>query len=80
MLVTDSLFHPGMKWPPGLRLAGPEHLAEYGVRPSSPHIPASAWRLVEDDGADPGLDGRRVELTLNYADGVPEIAERSEVT
>lgn len=82
VLGTDSIFHDGSagSWPPGLRLAGPETLARYPVRPSAPHTPASAWRLVEDDDAPSGLDGKRVELVLHMVNDVPGIGTRTEVT
>ena len=80
VLISDSLFGEGIMWPPGLRLAGPEAAARYPVRPQVPHVPASAWRLIEDDGADPGLDGRRAEVVLHFIAGVPEVMTRSEVT
>lgn len=80
-LVTDSLFQAGITWPPGLRYAPPETLAQYyASRPDTAHFPAASWRLIEDDGADPALDGKRVELVLHVRDGVPEVGRRHEVT
>lgn len=79
-LVSDSLFQAGVTWPGGLRLADPEHLRQHWPPPASPLLPAASWRLIEDDDADPGLDGKRVELILHVRDGVPEIGRRHEVT
>jgi hypothetical protein len=86
VLASDSLFHPGMTWPDGIRLAGPDAQREHGMRPRteaaarmSP-LPGTAWRLIEDDGAGPSFEGQWAELILRYVNGVPEVALRSVVT
>lgn len=81
VLGTDSIFHDGSagSWPDTLRLASPETLARYPVRPSAPHTAPSDWRLVEDDDAPPELDGKEVSVILHMVNDVPGIGVRNEV-
>jgi hypothetical protein len=38
--------------------------------------PGMRWWKFRDENADPGLEGRQVELTISRVDGHPVIAER----
>lgn len=71
VLVSDELLHGSTEesWARlGLRLA------DIGI--SLMQAPGETWCLVDDDAADPALDGRQVELVLKDRDGQYVIAER----
>jgi len=56
VLASDELMATaGLQWPEGLRPVGQEGPGPY---------PGMHWWLLEDDGAEPELDGQRVELVL----------------
>ena len=39
--------------------------------------PGMRWHKFRDENADPSLDGRQVELTIERRDGRPHVAGRS---
>jgi len=68
VLISDELTAAGITWPDGMRpvRADDRTPPHYGTR----------WWLIEDDGAPPELDGRRVELTFRMEGDVPVVASR----
>ena len=79
VLISSELIRSGMDWPDGLRLTGPEWLKSCGIIPAAA-FPGSNWYLVEDDDADPELEGQPVELTFRAESGRPVLASRHVMT
>jgi len=69
VLISDELMAAGVTWPDGMRVTGPGY-------PGGPRDRGAMWYRMEDDGAPPGLDGRRVELTFRMEGDVPVVASR----
>jgi hypothetical protein len=78
VLVSDELAAREPAFPPGLRFTVPADLRVAGSRAGLPltPVPGAHWQQVEDDDADPGLEGQRVELVFVLQDGRPVVAER----
>ena len=79
VLISTDLIRAGMAWPDGLRLAGPEWLQSCGIIPAA-GFTGSNWYLMEDDDADPELEGQAVELTFRPEGGRPVLFTRYVMT
>ena len=68
ILIADPLLDPelGMRFPPGVKLAGVQRPGPAGCH----------WHFLDDPDAPPDLEGRDVEIKVRRVDGQPVIAER----
>ena len=82
VLISDELAVLELTFPPGLRFTVPADLRVPEHRRERPLtlVPGAHWQQIEDDDADPGLEGQHVELVFRLEDGRPVVAERRVVT
>lgn len=71
VLIADELTaQPSPAWAEAgltlLQAAGPDH-----------QHPGMCWWLIDDRGAPPELNHKRVELTISHRDGKPAVTGRS---